>query len=158
MIVIRITLRKATISDCEELYGLQIASFRQLLSKYQDFDISPGAEKIDRTMQRLQEAATDYYFICLSDKHIGAVRVCHFHTLCKLKQIYILPEFQGAGHAQKAIALVESFYPEAKRWELDTIGQEAKLCHLYEKMGYAKTGEVESIKEGMDIVYFAKEV
>lgn len=151
-----ITLTKASVSDCTELYEMQIASFKALLDKYQDYEFSPGAEKPERTLQRLQESFTDYYFICLAGKHIGAVRICHFGTLCKLKQIYILPAFQGNGYAQKAIALAEALYPDAKRWEVDTIMQEEKLRHLYEKMGYLKTGKVENIKDGMDIIFYAK--
>lgn len=151
-----ITLTKAKLSNCEELYSLQTASFRPLLEKYQDYDSNPGAETKDRTLQRLKDPFSDYYFISLDGKHIGAIRICHFETLCKLKQLFILPEFQGHGYAQQAIELAEALYPEIPRWELDTISQEAKLCHLYEKMGYTKTGKVEKIKAGMDLVYYAK--
>lgn len=55
------------------------------------------------------------------------------------------------------IRLVEAIYPNATRWELDTILQEEKLCYLYEKMGYKKTGQTEEIKKGMDLVFYAKE-
>ena len=151
-----ITLAKAGLSNCEELYQLQTISFRPLLEKYQDYDSNPGAETKDRTLQRLKDPFTDYYFICLSGKHIGAVRISHFETLCRLKQLFILPEFQGHGYAQQAILLAEALYPEIQRWELDTISQEAKLCHLYEKMGYTKTGRMEKIKDGMDLVYYAR--
>jgi hypothetical protein len=41
-------------------------------------------------------------------------------------------------------------------WELDTIKQEGKLCHLYEKMGYKQTGREETIKEGMTLVFYAR--
>jgi len=51
---------------------------------------------------------------------------------------------------------MEHLYPDARKWELDTIAQEEKLCHLYEKMGYRKTGRVEKLKDGMDIVYYEK--
>ena len=36
------------------------------------------------------------------------------------------------------------------------IGLAEKLCYLYSKMGYQRTGEIEHIKEGMDIVFFEK--
>ena len=146
----------ATITNAQEIYDLQMKSFQALLEKYQDYDFSPGAEKLDRTIQRLQEPITDYYFISLEGKHIGALRICHFDKLCKLKQIFILPEYQGHGYSQKAIAIAESLYPTAEKWELDTILQEEKLCYLYEKMGYRKTGKVERIKNGMDLVFYAK--
>lgn len=151
-----INLEKAGICDAQEIYDMQIKAFQALLETYQDHSSSPGAEKLDRTVERLQEPFTDFYFIAIEGKHIGALRICTFEKLCKLKQIFILPEFQGHGYAQNAILMAESLYPDAERWELDTILQEEKLCHLYEKMGYKRTGKVEKIKDGMDLVFFVK--
>ena len=153
-----VQLIKAAINDCQEIYDLQIRSFKALLDRYQDYDYSPGAEKLERTVERFQEPSTDYYFIALSDRHIGALRICSFERLCKLKQIFILPEYQGRGYGQEAIAAVESLYPAAERWELDTILQEEKLCYLYEKMGYRKTGKIQNLKCNMDLVFYAKEI
>ena len=152
------TLRKAGIIDCEELYQMQLKCFRELLEKYRDYDFSPGAEKIEKTERRLREQFSDYYFICLGKAHIGALRVIHLETLCILKQIYILPEYQGNGYAQQAIRMAEGLYPSALRWELDTILQEEKPCHLYEKMGYHQNGRTEEIKENMTLVFYAKDV
>lgn len=151
------SLRRAGISDCEELYRMQIKCFRELLEKYRDYDFSPGAEKIEKTERRLREQFSDYYFICLGKVHIGAVRIIHLETLCILKQIYILPEYQGKGCAQEAIRMAEALYPFALRWELDTILQEEKLCHLYEKMGYHQGGRTEEIKENMTLVFYEKD-
>ena len=152
-----ITLTKAKFENCPELYRLQIKSFRALLEKYQDYDFSPGAERIERTYERFHQSITDFWMISLDEKNIGAIRVCDFGTLCKLKQIFIVPEYQNCGYAQEAIKAVEAIYPHALRWELETILQEEKLCYLYDKMGYTKTSRVETIKEGMDLVYYAKE-
>lgn len=151
-----IKLIQANLGDCPEIYNLQIKSFETLLKKYQDYDFSPGAEKIERTYERFNQSETDYWMISLNDKNIGAIRICNYGELCSLKQIFILPEFQKNGYAQDAIRAVEDLYSNALRWELDTILQEEKLCYLYEKMGYTKTGRVENIKEGMDLVYYAK--
>lgn len=54
--------------------------------------------------------------------------------------------------------MAEALYPSALRWELDTILQEEKLCHLYEKMGYRQNGRTEEIKENMTLVFYAKDV
>lgn len=151
-----ISLKKATVSDCEVLYDLQIKSFKNLLDKYQDYDTNPGAEKLERTIKRINEINSDYYFIQLSEENIGAIRIINLNDLCKLKQIYILPIYQGKGYAQQAIAIAEFLYPDAKNWELDTIKEETKLCYLYEKMGYMKTGKEQHIKEGMTLVFYRK--
>jgi GNAT superfamily N-acetyltransferase len=70
--------------------------------------------------------------------------------------MFILPEFQGQGFAQQAIKAAEALYPQAEGWQLDTIKEERKLCHLYEKMGYKRTGKEEVLQDNMTIVYFAK--
>ena len=152
----RITLVKAELNDCPEIYSMQIKSFAALLDKYQDFEYSPGAEKMERTYERFHEATTDYWLIVLDKKNIGAIRICDFGEFCKLKQIFILPEFQNYGYAQEVIMEIESLYPNALKWELDTILQEEKLCSLYEKMGYIKTGKVKKLKENMDLVFYEK--
>lgn len=151
-----INLIKAELEDCAEIYKMQIRSFQALLEKYQDYDFSPGAENIEQTYERFFQSETDFWIVSLKQRNIGAIRICNYGRLCKLKQIFIVPEWQNNGYAQEAIKAVEKMYPDAQRWELDTILQERKLCHLYEKMGYSKTGQVENIKEGMDLVYYSK--
>ena len=42
-------------------------------------------------------------------------------------------------------------------WSLDTILQEEGNLHLYEKMGYHRTGRKDKINDRMDIVYYEKD-
>ena len=49
-----ITLTKAKLSNCEELYSLQTASFRPLLEKYQDY-IPASALQRSRLWNKLVE-------------------------------------------------------------------------------------------------------
>ena len=153
-----ITLIKATIEDCRKLYEMQVAGFNPLLEKYKDYETNPAAETIERVEKRLIHSSADHYFILLEDMHIGYMRIWRKSdgTTCKLSPISILPEFQGNGYAQEAIKIAEELYPQVKRWELETIKQESKLCHLYEKMGYSLTGQEENIKPGMDLVFYTK--
>ena len=151
-----ISLRKATYEECPLLHSIQVKSFIGLLQKYQDFESSPAAESLDRIEQRFRQSYTDYYLILNGDQVVGMLRVCNFGINCRLSPICILPEHQGRGFAQEAIRSVEKHYPEALFWQLDTIAQEGKLCYLYEKLGYQKTGKIEHVKEGMDLVFYEK--
>lgn len=153
-----ICLARAARGDAGEIFAMQTAAFRALLDKYQDKDTSPGAERPDDTLRRFDEAFTHYYFICLGDVRVGVLRVCDFGRIALLKQMFIQPRYQGRGYAQQAIRLAEALYPKAEEWRLDTILQEEKLCYLYEKMGYRRTGETQNIREGMDLVFYAKRV
>lgn len=100
----------------------------------------------------------DVYFITLHNKNIGFLIIANNVSECVLIRIGILPAYQNKGYAQQAIMLAESLYPNAKTRKLDTIKQEKKLCHLYEKLGYQKTGEQKNLKEGMDLVYFSRKI
>lgn len=151
-----ISLKKAKRSDCEELHRIQIASFQTLLEKYQDFDTSPAAETIERIIERFEQDFTDYFQILLDEQCVGMMRICDYGHTCRISPICILPEHQGKGYAQKAMKLAEKYYPFARKWTLDTIAQEHKLCYLYEKMGFRRTGQIETIKDGMDVIYYEK--
>jgi RimJ/RimL family protein N-acetyltransferase len=154
----RISLKNAVYDDCALIDSMQVRSFISLLQMYEDYDSSPAAESLDRIQQRFEQSFTDYYLIMAEDQTVGMLRVCNFGLNCRLSPICILPEYQGRGYAQMAITLMEKLYPEAMRWQLDTIAQEEKLCHLYEKMGYRKTGKTEQVKDDMNLIYYEKEM
>ena len=151
-----VSLKQVTESDCATIHRIQVKAFSQLLLKYQDYSSNPAAESLDQIKQRFDQSFTDYYLIMLDEVAIGMLRVCDFGEHCRLSPICILQDYQGKGYAQEAIRQMENLYPNAKKWELDTIAQEEKLCYLYEKMGYRKTGRMENLKDGMDIVYYEK--
>ena len=51
---------------------------------------------------------------------------------------------------------IERLHPDIERWFLDTIKEEAGNCHLYEKIGYKKTGKSEAVNEKMTLVFYEK--
>lgn len=153
-----ISLQKAVREDLAQLHAMQVEAFMPLLDIYHDYDLSPAAEGVEKIIERFEQPFTTYWFINLDGERIGALRVCDFGERCKLSPIFILPAYQGKGAAQTAITLMEQLYPVATVWELSTIRQEAKLCHLYEKMGYKPTGRILPIKDGMDIVFYEKQI
>ena len=153
-----VNLLRASITDARELHTMQVEAFSELLEKYQDFDTSPASENADKVEARLKQGFTYYYFICVGSKKVGAIRSIDEKEPGKNKRIspiFVLPEFQGQGIAQKAIRLCEEKHG-SKNWELDTILQEPRNCHLYEKMGYRQTGKTEVINERLTLVFYEK--
>ena len=153
-----IRLLRAGVEDAEELHAIQVESFRELFEKYQDFDTSPANESVEKVEARLKQNFTYYYFICIGMQKAGAIRIVDKKENGKNKRIspiFVLPEFQGQGIAQKAIRLCEEIHGK-EDWELDTILQEPKNCHLYEKMGYRQTGKTEVINERLTLVFYEK--
>lgn len=153
-----VKLSRAKIDDVADLHAMQVAAFRELLEKYQDFDTSPANESVEKVEARLRQDFTYFYFICIGTQKAGAVRVIdhkEFGINKRISPIFILPQFQGRGIAQKAIRLCEEIHGN-ENWELDTILQEPQNCHLYEKMGYRRTGKTEVINEKLTLVFYEK--
>lgn len=153
-----VKLLRANIEDTKVLHAMQITAFKELLEKYQDFDTSPANESVERVEARLKQDFTFYYFICIGQQKVGAIRIVDKKEAGSNKRIsplFILPEFQGKGIAQEAIRLCEELHGNGN-WELDTILQEPKNCHLYEKMGYRQTGKTEVINERLTLVFYEK--
>lgn len=153
-----IELKKAGPRDCKALHAMQVETFMELLEKYHDTATNPAAEPLERVEARMAQDTTDYYFIQAGGRNVGGVRVQRLpENVCRVSPIFILPAFQGRGYAQAAMGALEALYPQAKEWRLDTIKEEAKLCHLYEKLGYRWTGQEEILQPGMTIVYYEKQ-
>lgn len=152
-----IKLIRATIEDSKVLWQMQVESFQSLLDKYQDYDTNPASEPIDKIINRLKQEETYYYFICMDDVKVGAVRVIDFKSdgNKRISPIFILPKYQNKGIAQIAMQLCEQLHG-SENWELDTILQEEGNCYLYEKMGYHRTGKTEAINDKLTLVFYEK--
>ena len=153
-----ISLRKAKAEDIEKIWKMQIEAFRALLEKYQDYDLSPAAEGIDKIRARYEQPWTTYFFIEAEGNDVGVIRVVDRKdgSRKRISPIFIMPEYRGRGYAQKAMLAIEEMYG-SDNWCLDTILQEKGNIHLYEKMGYHRTGKIEHINERMDIVFYEKD-
>jgi len=154
-----VKLIKAEFEDCAIIHDMQTSAFGALLEKYGDIETNPGAEGLERITARMKQKYTDYYLIQSECKNLGAMRVARLsEKICRISPMFILPEFQGKGLAQEALTAIELLYPEAELWTLETIKQEAKLCYLYEKMGYQRTGREEDIQDNMTIIFYEKRI
>jgi len=153
-----VTLRQATRDEVQKIWEMQIEAFRELLERYQDYDLSPGAEPVDKVIARFEQPWTKYFFIEAEGTDVGVIRVVNKNdgSRKRISPLWIMKEYRGKGYAQDAITAVEELYG-ADYWCLDTILQEKGNCHLYEKMGYHRTGRVEHINDRMDIVFYEKD-
>ena len=153
-----VTLRQAKREDIETIWKMQVEAFADLLAKYQDYDMSPAAEPVEKVLARFEQPWTRYFFVEAEGKDVGAIRVVDKEdgSRKRISPLWIMKEFRGRGYAQEAIRAVEEIYG-ADNWCLDTILQEEGNLHLYEKMGYIRTGRIEKINDRMDIVFFEKD-
>ncbi|SDB68326.1 GNAT family N-acetyltransferase [Butyrivibrio sp. INlla16] len=153
-----IELKPVERDDVETLWKMQVEAFSGLLEKYQDYDMSPAAESMDKIMARFEQPWTTYFFIMADGEKAGAVRVIDKKdgSRKRISPIWIMPEHRNKGYAQQVMIEVEKKYG-SENWCLDTILQEKGNLHLYEKMGYHQTGKVDKINDHMDIVFYEKD-
>ena len=154
----QVSLRPAVKDDMKEIWKMQVEAFSGLLEKYQDFDLSPASESFEKVMERFEQPWTKYYFIVAGENKVGVIRVVDKKdgSRKRISPIWIMPEYRNKGYAQSAILEAEKIYgPE--HWSLDTILQEKGNLHLYEKLGYRRTGKIKKINERMDIVFYEKD-
>lgn len=152
----KIELRKASLSDAETLWKMQKVAFAPLYEIYRD-EGSPAMEPLFRTQERLEQSETSYYFILADGANAGAIRVRDWRGERPkvISPLFVLPDFQGHGIAQRAIRLAEEIHG-SHDWLLDTIVTEDKLRHLYEKMGYRDTSKRCPINEKLTLMLYYK--
>ena len=154
----KVILRAATEDDMQTLWKMQVSAFSDLLDKYHDYEMSPAAESFEKVMARYRQPWTTYYFIVAEDEVVGAIRVVDKKngSRKRISPIWVMQEYRNKGYAQSAITAAEQIYG-SENWCLDTILQEKGNLHLYEKMGYHQTGQIEKINDRMDIVFYEKD-
>lgn len=143
--------------EIEGIYQINKLAFEHLYNKYHD-ELSPFNESISSIQEKYVRPNNYYFKIKKNLEAIGYIRIVtnSEKTEARIAPIAIKPDYLGFGYGTRAMALAEETFSTVERWYLDTILQEAELIHFYSKLGYEKTGEVEAIQKGMDLIYFIK--
>ena len=154
----RVQLFRAIENDAGKIQAMQQTAFAELLEKYQDYDMSPATESLEKIKWKITHPSSYYYFIRTGEKIVGGIRIVDAGggVRKRISPLYIMPDYRGKGYAQAAMVEAERIHG-ASHWQLDTILQEASNCYLYEKMGYHQTGHRTVIKENMTIVDYEKD-
>lgn len=152
-----VKLIQATVDDAELIWRMKKEAFAELLAKYQDMETNPGNEPLEKDIYRLQQDFTYYYLIQFENEYVGAIRIVDKEENEKktISPFFVLPKYRNRGIAQQTLKLVEQIHG-AQNWLLDTIMQEEGNCHLYEKMGYHRTGEMKEVSDIMTLIVFEK--
>lgn len=153
----KVEIVRAAETDAEQILQMQKAAYLPLLEKYRDFETSPACEPVEKIAERLRWAGVFYYWILADGERAGAFRVYDEKDggTKRLSALFVLPELQNRGVAQKALLEAERIHG-GENWELTTILQEAGNCHLYEKLGYRNMGEAEKVNDKMTLIRYRK--
>ncbi len=160
-----ITIRSATEQDAEVLTQLQKDAFRPLYERYHD-EANPYLRGVEDVLGRLDSPYFRYFCILEDGEIVGGVlykcqgRIPFSDRLGEreyyLQRVYVKPERQCQGIAQKAILLCEKEFPDAKRFTVDFPEDLIKNRRCYEKAGFCDTGMRLEVEPGLVLACFEK--
>lgn len=144
--------------DIDTVFEIQRAAYKPLYEKYHDDNLSPYMESKETVLRKYLRAGTKGYIFVKDGVPVGAVRINLYpeSKSGKVSALGVLPGYQGRGIAQQALLEIERIHSDVEKWFLDTILQEPGNCHLYEKIGYKRTGKTEVINDKLTLVYYEK--
>lgn len=156
----RVSLEPVRPDELRQMYDMQIESFMPLYEKYHD-EGSPAIEPFEKVEARSKQPGREYYFVKKDGARVGAINIgprSSFgdDSVLFISPMFIRPEYQNQGIGCVAILKAFEMFPDCREWRLDTILQEPRNCHLYEKCGFKRTGEETVINEAMTLVDYVK--
>jgi len=144
--------------NTEDVFKVQQSAYKPLFDKYHDTETNPYMETQADILRKYSRENTYGYVFIEDDIIVGSVRVIVNGGVCKVSALAVIPEYQNRGIAQSALKEIEKIHCGCKHWWLDTLLQEAGNCHLYEKLGYKRTGEPKKINDRLTLVNYQKDI
>ena len=144
--------------DIDIVFEIQQKAYKPLYEKYHDDSTNPYMESKETVLQKYIAKGTKGYIFIKNDVATGTVRIIlEAETKsAKISALAVLPQYQGQGISQQALLQIEQIHSEIEHWSLDTILEEKGNCHLYEKLGYKRTGKLQKINDKMTLVFYEK--
>src|SRR5688572_4349022 len=96
-----LTLRKATPSDSEFVYGVRRAAFREYVEKGEGWD-----EAEQRRIHEQRFGAQEFRIIHVDGVDVGIMSMVGAPDCVKVTQFFLLPEHQGRGIGRRCMRLV----------------------------------------------------
>ncbi|OGT21862.1 MAG: GNAT family N-acetyltransferase [Gammaproteobacteria bacterium RBG_16_57_12] len=124
---------QATISDAEEILGLQKLAYRIEAERYNDFNIPP----LMQTLEEIKKQFNDHIFLKAVSENmiIGTVRAHEENGTCYIGKLAVYPEMQNRGIGTVLMQEIEKHYKPV-RFELFVGSKSENNIHLYNKLGY----------------------
>ena len=136
----KIEFIKTTVDDVDKLIEVQNQSFHTDYVKYGE---CPGYNLSKESMSNIV-LNRNTYKIKYNNQIIGHIIVRDNNdSTYYLGGIYVIPDYANKGIGQEAIRFIESQFPDATLWTLETPSDKKENHYFYNKMGYTFAKEYE---------------
>ncbi len=149
-----ITLERARLEDAKALALVSWKAFDDDVNYGGPQKGGPPGYRSDKWQAKMMQAG-DYYKVVVGDGRIigGAIVFPQSAGVMVLGRIFIHPDVQRQGVGAAIMYLLETLYPAATRWRLDTPTWNKRNHAFYQKMDYQIVGPA-----GPDGLLFEKEL
>ena len=129
-----VELRLVTIDEIEIVWKMQVEAFAKLLEKYQDYDLNPAAEEMDKVLARFEQPETTFYYIIANGDKVGVIRIIDKKdgSRKRISPLWIMKEYRNKGYSK---LLNNALLKEAKKLGYNKIYLKTNLDNYYEKYG-----------------------
>lgn len=148
-------IRRATPEDAEALVAAAVLAFEYDSVLYPEIPVGgpPGYNSLNQMHRNISR--NDTYTISADGSIVGGMVVyVDGLTHCHLDLLFIAPDYHNRGIGTQAIRFLESTYPSATRWTLDTPIWAVRNRYFYEKHGYLAFGE--QVNEDITLIMYEK--
>ena len=149
-----VEIARANVKDAEEILSLQMLAYRQEAKLYDDFQIPPLVESLNRLKAKFETHV--FLKATVNGKIIGSVRVQQKGDTCEVARLMVHPDYQNRGIGTKLLLGAERVFPSCRRLELFTGDRSAKNVHLYMKLGY-RVFKSEKPEGNVNLVFLEKQ-
>lgn len=162
-----VSVRKTLAEDVTTLWEIEKSAFLPLYERYHDRG-NPALRDETDISRRLGSEYFSCFTIFMEDKIVGGLwykvkgACVGEETLGNgkyyLQRVFIAPDMQSKGIAQKAILESEAYFEDAKTFFVDFPEDLQKNRRCYEKAGYRDTGMRVEVQKGLVLACFEKKV
>lgn len=166
-------IKRAEISDMEEILQIQKLAYKSEAEIYNDFSIPPLVQTLAEIEDEFKnqvflKAVTNQRFVMPRKMHsnfskavqnkkiIGSVRAVEIDSkTCYIGRLIVHPDFQNQGIGTRLMNEIENIFNDCERFELFTGYTSKKNLRLYGKLGYKKF-KTAKLTENIKLVYLEK--
>lgn len=136
--------------DADIFVEIQNKSFKEDYLRYGE---CPGYGRTLKSMLVSMKKNIQYK-IMSDDIPVGKISAHEESDTCHLDCLCVIPQYENQGIGQKAVKFIESQFPNAKSWYLETPSDKKRNHYFYIKCGYEITDE--KMDGNVKVVIFSK--
>ena len=143
----------AAVQDAQPILALQKLAYISEAEIHNDYDIDPLKQSLEDLQADFEKQV--FLKVLVSGNIVGSVRGYMDSGTGHIGRLMVHPEFQNQGIGKLLMNGIESFFPNAERYELFTGHKSERNLTFYQKLGY-KAFRTERINSNLVLVFLER--